>query len=161
MTNLSSFFALLYFAMKDFGCILEFSQERMDELLKVYYAHIEACSHIRMPDVYAAIVEKPASRFWVSPERAATVVFALMSGKSVLDTMRPTKRAMFTEIYRRVRRIIDNDPSVTVGEAVRSVVEQPAPSFYLAPHSAKALVCKARRQWVRRRMSRLKAFSND
>lgn len=135
---------------------MEYSQERSDDLMRAYDEYISSCDFIRMPDVYNNIVNMPSRRFWVSDIRAALVISAIMRGEAHLEDMWPMKREMYEEIYRRVIALRDKHPELTTSELCAMVVIQPAPKFYLTPGSAKMMVCKARKEWVRRKQARLR-----
>lgn len=135
---------------------MEYSQERLDDLMRAYDEYISSCDYIRMPDVYNTIVNMPSRRFWVSDIRAALVVAAMMRGEARLDKMCQSKREMYEEIYRRVITLREHQPNMTTSELCAMVVMQPAPKFYLTPGSAKIMVCKARKEWIRRKWARLR-----
>ena len=135
---------------------MEYSQERLDDLMRAYDEYISSCDYIRMPDVYNTIVNMPSRRFWVSDIRAALVVAAMMRGEARLDKMCQSKREMYEEIYRRVITLREHNPNMTTSELCAMVVMQPAPKFYLTPGSAKIMVCKARKEWIRRKWARLR-----
>lgn len=141
--------------MKHHGAIMEYAEERMQDLMRAYDEYISSCDHIRMPDVYAAIVNMEARRFWVSDVRATKVVYTMLRGLPIKG-MRPLKREMFDEIFRRVLALRKRRPELTVGACCRIVVAQPAPKFYLTPGSAKVMVCKARKKWAREKLKRLR-----
>lgn len=134
---------------------MEYSQERSDDLMRAYDEYIQSCDYIRMPEVYNNIVNMPSRRFWVSDIRAALVISAMMRGEARLDKMCASKREMYEEIYRRVAIMREKHPSKTTSELCAMVVIQPAPKFYLTPGSAKIMVCKARKEWIRRKQLRL------
>ena len=135
---------------------MEYSQERLDDLMRAYDEYISSCDYIRMPDVYNNIVNMPSRRFWVSDIRAALVISAMMRGEARLDKMCASKREMYEEIYRRVITLREHHPNMTTSELCAIVVMQPAPKFYLTPGSAKIMVCKARKEWIRRKWARLR-----
>lgn len=134
---------------------MEYSQERSDDLMRAYDEYIQSCDYIRMPDVYNNIVNMPSRRFWVSDIRAALVISAMTRGEARLDKMCASKREMYEEIYRRVATMREKHPDKTTSELCAMVVIQPAPKFYLTPGSAKIMVCKARKEWIRRKQLRL------
>ena len=134
---------------------MEYSAERMDDLMRAYDEYISSCAMVRMPEVYCAIVNMAAKRFYVSQTRAEKVLRDMMSGADI-SGMRPVKREMFMEIKRRVEELMARKPKLSLGECCAIVVEQPAPKFYLSPGSAKIMVCKARKKWIRRKMERLR-----
>ena len=141
--------------MKRPGDLMEFSKERIRDLMRTYDKYVADCDYIRMPDVYCSIVNMPAQRFWVSDIRATKVIYAMMRGMS-LKGMRPLKREMFEEILKRVLELRKNRPELTIKACCSIVVAQPAPKFYLSPGSAKIMVCKARKKWVREKLKSLR-----
>lgn len=146
--------------MKHKGALMEYSQERSDDLMRAYDEYISSCDYIRMHDVYNNIVDMPSRRFWVSDIRAALVVSAMMRGEADLDSMWPLKKEMYEEIYRRVI-VMSADfqhRNRTISELCAMVVMQPAPKFYLTPGSAKMMVCKARKEWIKKKWARLRRF---
>ena len=134
---------------------MEYAEERMQDLLRAYDEYISSCAYIRMPDVYAAIINMESMRFWVSEIRATKVIYAMLRGVP-LKGMRPLKREMFEEILKRVLDLKKRRPELTVKECCCIVVAQPAPKFYLAPGSAKIMICKARKKWVQEKLKRLR-----
>lgn len=93
-----------------------------------------------MADLYAEIVEWPAQRFYVSEERACSVIKRMQRGIGFLAGMHPLKRMMFVEINRRVAVLQKSQPGRSVRSLCRKVVMQPAPRFYLTSSSAKAIL---------------------
>ncbi len=134
---------------------MEYAEERMQDLMRAYDEYISSCAYIRMPDVYAAIINMESMRFWVSEIRATKVIYAMLRGVP-LKGMRPLKREMFEEILKRVLDLKKRRPELTVKECCCIVVAQPAPKFYLAPGSAKIMICKARKKWVKEKLKRLR-----
>ena len=134
---------------------MEYAEERIKDLMRAYDEYISSCVHIRMPDVYAAIVNMESMRFWVSEIRATKVIYAMLRGVP-LKGMRPLKREMFEEILKRVLDLKKRRPELTIRECCCIVVAQPAPKFYLTPGSAKIMVCKARKKWMQEKLKRLR-----
>lgn len=130
--------------MKPCGSILEFTRERNDELMRAYRYQIAKASFINMNQIARLITQMPASRFWVSEERATIVIAALLAGKKLPANMRPTKKEMFLEIFRRVKKLIDNSPHMCLAHVVAKVVHSPAPKFYMLPRSAMDIIYKVK-----------------
>ena len=139
--------------MKPHGSHYEYEDQRNDNLMEVYHEIIVKANHVRMPDVYEKVANSPSRRFWVSEERATIVVSSMMRGDS-LGRMRPLKREMYNEIFRRVMALRDKSPKMPISQLVAQVVEQPAPKFYLTPGSTKVLICKIRKEWYYQRTKR-------
>lgn len=139
--------------MKPHGSHFEYEDQRNDDLMTVYHNLLVEAQHVCMPDIYERAAASPSRRFWVSEERAAIVVSAMMRGDR-LTNMRPLKREMYTEIYNRVMELRQQQPDLPISQLVATVVEQPAPKFYLTPGSAKVLICKIRKEWYYQRTKR-------
>lgn len=132
--------------MKYHGCILEFTDERNDELMRAFREAINKRTFIDITEISEEVVNMPCSRFWVTEERAMVVVAALIKGKPVLDAMRPTKREMFQEIYNRVLALQKQFPKAsTMFELVLKAVNSPAPKFYMTPRSAMETIYKIKK----------------
>lgn len=133
--------------MKHLGSALEFTRQRNDALYSTYKQLIADTRHIRLNHIARQLVNSPSPRFWVSEERATAVVSAIMRGKPILATMRPTKREMFEEIHRRVIAIKQTHPDATLCQLVAEVICSPAPKFYMEPSSALERLFKIRKSY--------------
>lgn len=133
--------------MKPVGSALSFTRERNAALLKAYRTHVDAADFVRLNEIGRKVVNSPSPRFWVSEERAAAVVSAIMRGKPVLETMRPTKREMFEEIHRRVLALKKQHPDWHLCRLVFEVVNSSAPKFYMEVSSALERLFKIRSGW--------------
>ena len=131
--------------MKYPGCVLEFTDQRNKELLNAFRQTCRKKQYIDVEEISCEIVNSPCSRFWVSEERAMIVINAMFKGKNVLCSMRPTKREMFLEIYRRILSIKKTHPNKPLAELVVKVVNSPAPKFYMVPRSAMEIIYKIKK----------------
>lgn len=136
------------------GSTLEYTEERITALMEEYDRYIATCDYIRMSEVFDHIVNQPCRRFWVSNIRAAVVVARMLKGCK-LKNMRPSKKEMFQEIFRRVCKMKEQFPSMSLFQLVAEVVAQPAPKFYLTASSAKIMVYKAKKEWYARERQRM------
>lgn len=139
--------------MKHFGCVTDYAQQRNDELLQAFIHQIAQTRIIRMPEICRKVADSPASRFWVSEERATVVISAIIAGRP-LSRMRCNKREMFEEIYRRFITLREQYPYRTVPELVAEVVNSPAPKFYLTPRSVAQMIYRIRNGWYERQYKR-------
>ena len=132
--------------MKYFGSILDFTRERNADLMRVYRDRLAEASIIVMPVIFQLVADSPASRFWVSEERAAIVISAMAAGKP-MPRMRSNKREMFEEIYRRYLLMRKDYPDKSVYELVTKIVNQPAPKFYLTPRTVGEFIYRIKNGW--------------
>lgn len=103
--------------MKPFGATSLYARHRVAYIMREY----RLCQQI---------ATQPAPRFYVSEERAAIVVSAIIHHRRV-PAMNPLKHAMYAEITRRARAEMRRHPSLSLTDTVARVVCQPAPSLYL------------------------------
>ncbi len=136
----------IFAEMKHPGCILDFTHERNADLMRVYRARLAEADYIVMPDIFARVADSPSSRFWVSEERAAVVVSAMLANRR-LPPMRRNKREMFNEIFRRYRAAHDADPTRPMFEVVADIVNAPAPKFYLTPRTVGEFIYRIKSGW--------------
>lgn len=140
--------------MKYHGCILEFTDERNSELMRVFREEIKKCECIDIAQIAAKIVSRPCKRFWVSEERAMVVIVAMLKGKPVLNAMRPTKREMFLEIHKRVMELRKQQPKAQLFDLVLKAVNSPAPKFYMRPRCAMEIIYKIKNGYYERQKRR-------
>lgn len=131
--------------MKHYGNKFEYEDERIDDLMRVFHELIDSAQQVSLPQIYAEAVNRPSARFWVSEERAAIVISSMMKGDR-LSSMRPSKREMFEEIYRRAMIIKNEKPYMSVYDIAFLVVRQPAPKFYMSPGYAKMVILNAKKK---------------
>lgn len=130
--------------MKKKGTISQLKHERDEDLMRVYLQELSGRPHILLPDVLRAVVSSPSKRFWVTSERASIVIYNMMKGDK-LENMRPLKRKMFREIYRRVMKLKKNYPQLSISILTEQAVSQPAPEFYITWKSAKTILSRIRK----------------
>lgn len=141
--------------MKHYGSAFEYAEERNDDIMRAYTQELAHCNRIYLPQVFDRVVNMPSKRFWVSAERAAIVISNMMRGDKLIN-MRPTKREMFREIYSRAMALKEKNPNMSLYELALTVVQEPAPKFYLTAGSAKAIIYRIRKQWHKKRSQELR-----
>lgn len=139
--------------MKNSGAISDFKQQKEDELIRAYRDVTAVCRYVSYKKALKEVVNRPASRFWVSSSRATIVVAKILRGDK-LSQMRSTKREMFNEISRRVVLLRTQRPDEPLSSLVEEIVLQPAPKFYMAPGSAHGFIVKARKSCRQRRLQK-------
>lgn len=109
----------------------EYASQRSELLLRNFRESIARQSRISAAKAFREVAEMPAPRFWVTEARATRIVRMMIKDMEVVEGMKPEKRQMYLEIYRRVREKLQANPSLPLGDAVFEVVNSPAPKTYL------------------------------
>lgn len=133
--------------MKKKGSTAEFTAVR-DRELYANFIELLRTSDMPLRDMFGEAARRPASRFWVSPERAAAVVVPMLRGRQTalpVNAYEGRKR-MFGEIAVRALEAIENDPDLLPTHAVEQVIMQPAPEFYLSDWAARQIIYRHRRK---------------
>lgn len=139
--------------MKHFGSIVDFVRQRNDDLMRAYHEQLAQADYIIMPEIFKKVAESPASRFWVSEERAAVEVSRMLAGKQ-FTRIRPNRREMLEEIFRRYIALRDLHPEKSLFELVSVIVHQPAPKFYFTPRSVEEFIHRIKNGWYDRQFDR-------
>lgn len=137
--------------MKTKGSTFLYEEERNEDLMRCFQEKASNNSMLVISDVFNEVVNSPSSRFWVSERRAAVVVSDLIRGRDALRGMKPQKKEMYMEIFRRTLERIKEGTKETLFEIVSSIVCSPAPKFYLTPDSAKIIYYRCRNAWYDRK----------
>ncbi len=132
---------------------MDFSKQRNNDLMRVYRQCLAEARVVVMPEIFQRVADSPSRRFWVSEERAAIVVARIHAGKS-WPHMRPAKREMFEEIYRRFLIERMAHPKKSVYELVTGVVNQPAPKFYLTARTVGEFIYRIKNGWYEKAYGR-------
>lgn len=135
--------------MKHKGALMEYSDERAQDLYRAYSQYIDRHKTISHSEMYRDIANMESSRFWVSVDRATIVVSAIMRGNDILKSMWPLRREMYSEIYKRVC-ILKKDKNLPLPVLCEMVITQKAPKFYLTECSVKFILSKQRRKIAER-----------
>lgn len=128
--------------MKKKGSICDCTHQRDLELCAAYRRHIHEASYVYLPEIFKKVSKSPATRFFVSEQRAYLVIHQWRK-TGVLSVTSPLRRMMFEDIGRMVDKLMAANPHLTLEDAVFDAVNSPAPSFYITPGSARTLIYKA------------------
>lgn len=140
--------------MKQLGTTFEYEKERNRDLIRAYRICMDAYPGLPFYHLCKKISDMPASRFWVSEERAAIVISHISKGEEFLLT--PLKKEMYNEILRRVQAIQQREPDRAVSDIVFEVVNQPAPKFYYSAASVREMIYRIKREWYEARKRKLR-----
>lgn len=131
--------------MRHKGNICDFAVIRNKELMRAFRHTIAECSFIDLRKACSVVANSPCSRFWVSEERATVLISAMLKGQYPLDSMRPLKKEMFVEIFKRVVAMQKEQPDIKISDAVFLVVNSPAPKFYMTPDSIVQIIWRIKK----------------
>lgn len=140
--------------MKKKGSTSDFARQRDRELYESFKQVLATSRGVALRDMFGMAAARPASRFWVSEERAAAVIGAMMRDgvEPATAGMFAGRRAMYEELFSRVIAKMTADPSLCMTHAVGEAVCEPAPCFYLTDKSAKVIIYRIRQRAAAERL---------
>ena len=121
--------------MKYKGCTSYLVEDRDEDLLRAYNRIMRHNRSSLITDVYKLMKDIPASRFWVTGERAYESLVKRRRGYRI----RGIKSEMYDEIEKRATEYADAN-KCSFRLACKAVVMQPAPSFYLSVGRMKNII---------------------
>ncbi|MCD8281882.1 MAG: hypothetical protein LUC22_01365 [Prevotella sp.] len=125
------------------GC--EYIRERDADLARAFDECMKCNRQTSVAELMECAVNVPSARFWVSEHRAVRIIRQMKRGNR-LSCFAKNKREMFVEIWRRVCALRATEPRYSLVHAVRVVIKQRAPRFYLTPESAAVILSRHRKR---------------
>lgn len=117
----------------------ELIEERNKDFVRAYRQACKEndCSNIKD---YVRIARKmPAQRFYIEKDRAYDIIM-FMEENVALASLNPNKIRMYDEIYARYKKLSEQYPGRQKGDIIESVINEPAPEFYIGIHSAMKII---------------------
>ena len=121
--------------MKYKGCTAYLTEDRGEDLFRAYNRIMRSDRPSSIKDVYKLLTSTPATRFWVTGERAYECIVKRKRGRKLSER----KNAMYDEIERRAQEYMTKYDT-TFRKACKVVVLQPAPSFYLESNTIREII---------------------
>ena len=145
--------------MRKKGSVFVLSDSRNRDLLRAYNEQVKKqlrlYGRITQTGLVERAVNSPASRFWVSSERACVIIYRLEKGESI-GYMKRNKLRFYTELYKAFCLYREQHPEITcVKHLVEIVVMQPAPCFPITPRVARNIIEKMRRKCQKEKINKL------
>ena len=145
--------------MRKKGSVFILSDSRDRDLLRAYHEQVKRQLHlygrVTKTGLMEQVVNSPASRYWVSSERACVIIYRLEKGESIAY-MKPCKRRFYMALYQSYLAYREQHPEIQAKKhVVELVVMRPAPCFPVTPRVAGNIVERMRRRCRQEKVRRL------
>lgn len=147
--------------MRHKGSLSQLSQGRdkdlYDNFCRLTKRHLSMYGRVCKTLILAQLVNVPAQRYWLSPERAYSVVSQIRKGTLKVNPDKNICR-LYYALYDDFKVYKRQHPDMPDTRAVEEVINQPAPCFGLEPRVAGIIIRKmskkCQQEKIRRLMSR-------
>lgn len=145
--------------MRKKGSVFMLEDKRDRDLMRVYRKtitdHLNTRGAIDMKQALPQIVNSPAARYWVSTDRACSVVYKMNKGIA-LAGMKENTLLFYQALYREFTVYQALHPELPIKHIVEIIVQNPAPCFLLSPRVAGMVIHKMKKKCFEETMKRLR-----
>lgn len=145
--------------MRKNGSVFSMMRERNLDLLRAYREalnrNMRSDKDLVYMDLLTETVASQASRYWVSVERASSVIYQMNKG-AIPKGMKDNAKVFYKSLFEKFVSYRSDHPKMPIKHIVSIIIESPAPCFVLTPESAKAIISKMRKECYEQTMRRLR-----
>lgn len=144
--------------MRKKGSTPQFYKERhkdlYDNFCQLTKRHLNLYGRVCKTLILTQLVNMPAKRYWISPERAYSVVSQIRKGTLNVNPKKTICR-LYYSLYDDFMKYKEQHPEVPDTRAVEEVIQQQAPCFGLEPRVAGIIIRKMSKQCQQEKIRRL------
>lgn len=133
--------------MRKRGSVFILSQERDKDLFRAYRVvlrkQLQLYGRVTLTGIMEKVVNSPASRYWVSSDRAYSVILRMDKGQPV--RMKPRAKVFYKSLYKDFCIYREKHPELPIKHIVEIVIQQPAPCFMISSEFARMIIFKMRK----------------
>lgn len=128
-----------------------------ENYVRLLKRHLSLYGRVCNPLIFQQLVNSPAKRYWISSERAYSVIIQIRKGTL---NVKPTKTIcrLYYALYDDFVKYKELHPEIPGTHAIEEVVMLPAPCFGLEPRVADIIIKKISKQCQKEKIRRLSSF---
>ena len=135
--------------MRKKGSKFLLERERNEDILRIYRELTKRELNLYGRICHAKLLERvansQASRYWVSPERASSIIYKMKKGMSFNGMKKNTIR-FYKALYSDYELYKSFHPKMSDRAIVEEVLMQPAPCFLITPRVVGIVIFKMKKQ---------------
>lgn len=135
--------------MRKKGSVFLLKKERNEDLMRAYKDVIKKqlalYGRVSQSTLMSNVVNSPAERYWVSSERAYSIILRIEKGE-LPPKMKSNSRRFYESLYKDFCEYRNTHPDMPIKHIVEIVVQQPAPCFVLSPRIASWIIFKLKQK---------------
>lgn len=145
--------------MRKKGSVFILEDRRDRDLMRVYREvitqQLNTIGAIDMKQALSQIVNSPASRYWVSTDRAYSIICKMNKGISLIR-MKKNTIIFYQTLYSEYLNYKSLHPELPIKHIVEIIVQNPSPCFLLSPRVAGMIIHKMKKKCLEETMKRLR-----
>ncbi len=145
--------------MRKKGSTFILERERNEDILRIYREltkkQLSLYGRICHSKLLECVVNSQATRYWVSPERASSIIYKMKKGMS-FNGMKKNTIKFYKSLYNDYELYKSFHPKMSDRAIVEEVLLQPAPCFLLTPRVAGDIIFKMKKQCRQQTIRNLK-----
>ena len=130
------------------------NQDLYDNYCNITKRHLNLYGRVCKTLILTQLVNTPAKRYWLSSERAYSVVSQIRKGTLTVSPKKNICR-LYYALYDDFVRFKEQHPEIPDTRAVEEVIQLPAPCFGLEPRVAGIIIRKMSKQCQKEKIKRL------
>lgn len=148
--------------MRKKGSVFVLEEQRNRDLLRAYREIITQQLEIdgqisNMSQILKKVVNSTATRYWVSTDRACSIIYRMHKGEQISWT-KINKRIFFDSLYQDFLRYKATSPDMPIKHIIEIIVMNPAPCFPLSPRVAGFIIHKTKKKCYEETLQRLRHY---
>lgn len=144
--------------MRKKGALSQLSKGRNKDLYDNYCSlvkrHLQLYGRVCKSLILTQVINSPASRYWISSERAYAVISQIRKGTLTVNPKKNICR-MYYALYDEFIKFKEKHPDIPDTRAVEEVILEPAPCFGLEKRVAEIIIRKVAKQCQQKKIRRL------
>ncbi len=118
---------------------IDYITERENDFIKAYSSTTSSFENKREETILKRAILQKAARFYVSEEECYRNLLRIKK-KLPLKIRSRSKQLMYQEIYMRVGNILSINKNISLPGAIRMVIYEEAPQFYISLRTAQRIL---------------------
>lgn len=135
--------------MRKKGSVFIMAKERDKDLMRAYREvirkELRLYGRVTVTGLMEKVVDSTASRYWVSSDRAYSVILRMDKGEDI-SYMKDRAQRFYRSLYSDFCKYRESHRGMVAKHIVEIVIQYPAPCFMISPEFAGYIICQTKKK---------------